>query len=66
MSYIGDDVFGNCDFVETIYVPLGAKGKFEALLPDEFENIIVEKLNYQEVIWLAENGNIELFISERN
>ena len=31
-----------------------------------YENIIVEKLNYQEVIWLAENGNIELFISERN
>jgi len=42
VSFIGDNVLGNCDFVEKIYVPFGAKSKFEELLSDEFENKIVE------------------------
>lgn len=30
------------------------------------ENILITRLNFQEIIWLAENKKVKLFISERN
>lgn len=40
---IGKDIFRSCRYLESIYVPIGTRLKFEAMLPEFYKGIIAEK-----------------------